>query len=140
MACAGSSTGLLSDFKSTKELSKNNSINLSCPRSDGIVPFTMKDVWPKRECSHLFIGHLAPGGVGMGIELALHRQTCLSRGRSDQLQDHRIASERLAAPILADPGKEAMLNFIPFARSRRQVAHRDREIRLISQLLQFPFP
>src|SRR5260370_41484718 len=55
-----------------KESSKNNSINLSYPRSDGIVPFTMEGVWPKRECRHLFVGHLASGRIGMGIELALH--------------------------------------------------------------------
>ena len=126
--------------KYIKESSKNNSINLSCPRLDGIVPFTMEGVWQKRECRHLFIGHLASGGVGIGVDLALHRQACLSRGRSDQLQDHRVALARLTAPVLADPGKEAMLNLIPFARSRRQVADRERETRLVSQLLQFPFP
>src|SRR5260370_2255333 len=112
----------------SKGSSKNNGINLSYPRLDGIVPFPMEGVWPKRECRHLFVGHLASGRIGMGIELALHRQTCLSRGRSDQLQDHGIAGERLAAPVLADPGKEAMLNLIPFARSLGQVAHRARAI------------
>src|SRR5205823_12772051 len=43
-------------------------------------------------------------------------------------------------PILADPSKEAVFNLVPFARSRRKVADRDRQTRLIGQLLQFPFP
>src|SRR5258708_17017701 len=120
--------------------SSTTSLRNSWARPDRIVPFTVEGVWQNGECCHLFIGDLASGAVGIGVELALHCQACLSRSGSDQLQDHRVACERFAAPVLADPGKEAMLNLVPFARSRRQVANRDREVGLIRQLLQFPFP
>src|SRR6266700_4491223 len=103
-----------------KESSKNNSINLSYPRPDGIVPIAMESSWQNGKGRHLFIRYLASGGIGIGVELALHRQASLCRGRSDQLHDYRIASERLAAPVLTDPGKEAMLNLVPFARAWRQ--------------------
>jgi hypothetical protein len=97
---------LLGNF--IKELSKNNSISLGCPRQNAIVPFAVEGVWQKRERRHLFIGHLASGGVGIGVESALHRQASLGRGRTDQFQDHGIAHEWLAAPVLTDPGKESV--------------------------------
>src|SRR5260370_17123460 len=37
--------------------SKNNGINLSRPRLDGIVPFAMKGVWQDGKRRHLFIEH-----------------------------------------------------------------------------------
>src|SRR5258708_37057602 len=105
-------------FWTTKDSSKNNGINLSRPRLDGIVPFAMKGVWQDGKRRHLFIGHFTTGKVAIGVELALHRQACLGRGRSDQLEDHCVAHERLAAPVLTDPGKEAVLNLCPFTRSQ----------------------
>src|SRR5205807_2021894 len=45
-------------FTQTKDSSKNNGINLSCPRLDGLVPFAMKGVWQDGKRSHLFIRHL----------------------------------------------------------------------------------
>ncbi len=100
----------------------------------------MKGVWQDGKRSHLFIGHFTTRKIAIGVELALHRQARLGRGRSDQFEDHRVADERLAAPVLTDPGKEAMLNLVPFARSWRQVADGDRQAGFIGQLLQFPFP
>ena len=100
----------------------------------------MKRGWQDGKRSHLFIGHLTTRKVAIRVELALHRQARLGRGRSNQFEDHRVARERLAAPVLTDPGKEAMLNLVPFTRSRRQVADRDRQASFIGQLLQFPFP
>ena len=48
--------------------------------------------------------------------MTLHRESGLSRGRRDQLQDHRVALARLAAPVLADPGES------PFALMSRRLA------------------
>ncbi len=90
-------------------------------------------------CQSLF-GHGETGGVGVSIQLTLHRQPGLGPGRRNQLEDHSVTGQRFATPVLADPGKEAMLDFIPFTRSRWQVADVDRQPRLIGQLLQFPFP
>ena len=76
----------------------------------------MEGIRSHRECGHLFIGDLATRWVAIRVELALHCQSGFGRGRRDQLQDHGVTDERLAAPILADPGKEAMLNLVPGAR------------------------
>jgi hypothetical protein len=37
-----------------------------------------------------------------------------------------MAYERLAAPVLADEGEQAMLDLVPLACTWRKVAHRDR--------------
>jgi hypothetical protein len=78
----------------------------------------MKGVWQDGKRRHLFIGHFTARKVAIRVKLALYRQTGLGCGRSDQLQDHGVAGERLAAPILTDPGKETMLNLVLFTRSR----------------------
>jgi hypothetical protein len=74
-------------------------------REDGIVPFSMKHVWLKDQRGHILIGDLATGRIGIGIELALHRESCFSRRRGDQFEDHCIADERLAPPVLAGPAQ-----------------------------------
>src|SRR6266487_4492241 len=100
----------------------------------------MEGVWPDGEGGHLFIRYLPSSRVAPSVELALHRQSGLCGGRRDQLQDHGVADERLTTPVLADPGEETMLDLVPFARARRQVADRDGQTRLIGQLLQLPLP
>ena len=92
------------------------------------------------EGGHLFISYFASWGVRVGVELALHPQPSFGRGGGNQLEDHGVADKRLAAPVLADPGKETMLDLVPFACSRRQVADGDRQAGFIRQLLQLPFP
>src|SRR5258708_20306722 len=95
---------------SIKESSRNNSINWSGPRQDGVVPFEVEGVQLDGEGGHLFIGDLASGRVEIGIQSALHCQARFGRGRSDQLQDHCIACQWFAAPVLADPGEETVLD------------------------------
>src|SRR6516162_2079875 len=61
-------------------------------------------------------------------------------GGRDQLDNHAITDEGLGAPILADEGKQPVLDFVPLAGAGRQVADRDVETELVGQLLQFVFP
>src|SRR5450432_3732119 len=67
-------------------------------------------------------------------------QASLGGGCCDQFHDHGIIHQRLAAPVLTDPGKEAMLNFIPFAGSWRQMTDSDCQTDFIGEVLKFPFP
>ena len=53
-------------------------------------------------------------------------QPGLGRRRRDQVDDHLVAHQRLAAPVLADEREEPVLDLVPFARARREVADRDR--------------
>ena len=77
----------------------------------------MEGIWHYADRGHLCIGHLTSRGVRMCVELALHRESPLRRGSSNQFQDHCVAGEGFAAPVLADPGEETMLDLVPLARS-----------------------
>src|SRR6516225_5740204 len=57
-----------------------------------------------------------------------------------EIDNHAITDEGLGAPILADEGKQPVLDFVPLAGAGRQVADRDVETELVGQLLQFVFP
>src|SRR5581483_3454795 len=48
--------------------------------------------------------------------------------------------ERFGTPMDREKGKEAMLNFVPFAGRRRIMHDRDRHLLFIGQVLQFLLP
>src|SRR5437764_941034 len=55
--------------------------------------------------------------------------------------DHSLVAEQwLASPILSNVTEHAMLDLIPFARPRRQMAHLDREANLLGQVRKLEFP
>ena len=54
--------------------------------------------------------------------------------------NHCKGCQGLAPPVAADIREEPMLDRGPLARSRREVASRDRQAGAIGQLLQFPLP
>jgi hypothetical protein len=116
----------LKTTRSARGFLRNNIINCRRPRQNGIVPFPVERVWSDGEGEHVFIGHLASRWIVIRVELALHCQAGFPGGRRNQFEDHGIADERFATPILADPGKEAMLNLVPFARSRRETTEKQR--------------
>src|SRR5712691_9746441 len=89
---------------------------------------------------HLGVGYDNSAGVLAGVEFTAHSETGFGSGGRDQLDDDPIADEWLGAAVLADEGEEAVLDFVPLAGARRQVADHDVEAELVSQLLQLAFP
>ena len=88
----------------------------------------------------LGIGDFDSLRIFLFIELGPYFQPFLRCRARDKLNDGAITAQRFAAPIYGDEGKEPMLDFVPFAGSRRQMADRDREVEFIGQFLQFDFP
>ena len=70
---------------------------------------------------HVGVGDADAAGIGCGVDLASDRQSGLGGGGGDELDDGLVADERLGAPVLADEGKEAVLDLVPLAGSGRQV-------------------
>ena len=66
-----------------------------------------------------------PRGVVVGIELGMNVQTGLSGRVANQVHDHFMTDKRPTAPILGDVGKHPMLDLVPLAGTRGQVADRD---------------
>ena len=63
--------------------------------------------------------------VDILVQTALHGQTRSRRRIGDQLNDHFMRHQRLAAPVLRDEREEPVLHTVPFARARRQMRNRD---------------
>jgi hypothetical protein len=107
---------------------------------DGVVPLAVElgtfDVYD----GHVCIRYANAAGVLAGVEFAAHGETGFGGSGRDQLDDHPIADEWLGAPVLADKGEAALLDFVPLAGAGRQVADRDVEPELVGQLLEFAFP
>ena len=100
-------------------------------RQDRIVPFAMKDIALQTNgCPHLGANSLS-GRIGLQVQGRLYTQSRRRGGVPNQLDDHLIAHQWFAPPIHRNKGKEPMLNLIQFARARGQMAHRQRQSRLI---------
>jgi hypothetical protein len=91
---------------------------------DGVVPLAVKRVTLDGERGHLGIGDLDALGIAVRIQLAAHRQASLRRRGADQLDNDLMADQRLAAPVLRDGGKQAVLDAVPLAGPRRAGAPR----------------
>jgi hypothetical protein len=67
----------------------------------------------KIEGGHLGIGHLDAFRVGAAVEAALDGEAGAGGGAGDQLDDHLVGQQRLAAPVLGDEGEQPMLDPVP---------------------------
>src|SRR3954465_14307831 len=68
---------------------------------DGVVPLRVELVALDVEACHLRVADLDPLGVAARVEDAVHCQPCRGRGRGNQVDDGRMARERVAAPTRA---------------------------------------
>jgi hypothetical protein len=59
---------------------------------------------------HLGIGHPDALGVGATVEAALDGEAGAGGGAGDQLDDHLVGQQGLAAPVLGDEGEQPMLD------------------------------
>src|SRR6266566_5169742 len=108
--------------------------------ADCIVPVAVEIVSPNVDGVHLGVANLDAGGIGVGIDLALHLQSGVGCGGGDELDDGLVADERPRPPILGDEREETMLDLVPFAGTGRQMADGDDKPELVGQVLQLALP
>ncbi len=107
---------------------------------DSVVPFAVEIITCDPDTGHLLVSDFYLRGVMFTVENASHFKAGLRAGVRYQVHDGGGRQQWLATPVLSDIRKQAMFNLVPFAGSRRQVADRNLETRLVGQLLQFPLP
>ena len=88
----------------------------------------------------LEIGNFDTFGVFVFVQFGAHFEAGFGRGGGDQLNDRAIAAQRLAPPVDGDERKKTMLDLVPLAGARRQVANSDGEFEFVGQLLKLDFP
>src|SRR3954463_3631535 len=80
---------------------------------DGVVPVAVKRGGLKIEGGHLGIGHPDALRVGAAVEAALDGEAGAGGGAGDQLDNHLVGEQGLAAPVLGDEGEQPMLDPVP---------------------------
>ena len=89
------------------------------PWTDGVVPVAMEGIALDVDGGHFGIADLDAFRVNVLVDVAGDGEAGVGRGGADQLDDDLVADERFAAPVLRDVGKEAVLDAVPLAGSRR---------------------
>jgi len=84
---------------------------------------------------HLLLRWRDARGMAVCVQVTLDDQAGLGGRDGDQTQDHRVADQGLAPPILDDEGEQPVLDLVPLARPWRDVAHRNRQAGLVGQPL-----
>src|SRR5215469_14819757 len=100
----------------------------------------MERVFLESEFGHLLVGNLDPRWIGIRVQGALDLHTGFRGGGGYQMNDDRVADQRLAPPVLTDEGKQTVFDFVPLAGPGWKVTNRNFQAALIRQLLQFPLP
>ena len=87
------------------------------------------------DSGELCIGDFESFRIFPFVELSAHSQVRLGSRSGNEFDDCAKAAQGFAAPVDTDERKKSMLDFVPLAGSRRQVAHGDRELEFVSQFL-----
>ncbi len=82
----------------------------------------MESVRCQSESTQLFFGDLDGGFVPVGVQGCLDDQAGLCGRAGDQLDNGLMAQQGASAPILGNEAEESMLDLVPLARTRREVA------------------
>ena len=107
---------------------------------DAVVPVAVEFMALEIDAGEVGGGDFDAGRIRIGVDLGTDLEAGFGGGGGDQLDNDLMADERFAAPVLGDEREEAVLDLVPLAGTRRQVADSDGEIEFISELLQFHLP
>src|SRR6266542_3768802 len=109
-------------------------------RRDGVVPLAVKGRWRQSNIGDLCIGYGFFCGIDVLIQLGADSQSRRRLSAPDELDDDRVTRKRSAAPVPGDVAEHAMLDLVPLARTRWEMAHRQSQTQVVRQLLQRHLP
>src|SRR4030095_12556008 len=105
-----------------------------------VVPLTVKRGWLQLDVGERRVCYLLLGGGRRGIERGAALQPHRGGGAADEVDDHVVAHERAAAPVLGAMSEQPMLDFVPRAGARWEVAHGHAQAALVGEALERPLP
>src|ERR1700722_15698893 len=124
----------------TKEPSRNNLADLGGARPDLVVPVTVKLIASDIDLFEFLIGGLDAGLGGFRVDLGMPLEASWGCYSCDETHDRLETSQRFAPPVLANVGKETMLDPVPLAGAGRKMTDDDPQAGLVGQFLQLQFP
>ena len=108
---------------------------------DGVVPFRHDAVRSDAQLSHLGVGDLDAGLVGLAHEVGAHTQSGGGAGGAQVVQDGLVAVEGAARPVLADFAEQAVFDGVPLRRGGRVMGHGDAQAVAVAEaMLQVELP
>jgi hypothetical protein len=72
------------------ELRDCQEISVSTSEQETVVPVAMEFVPPEPEFSHLLVGNFQPRWIGVGVELAFHRQASGGSSGGNKIDDDLV--------------------------------------------------
>ena len=109
-------------------------------RKDRVVPLAMELGSVDLKLFHLGIADLDAFRILASVQSRLDPQARRGVGVANEADDHLEALQRLATPVGGDVAAHAVLDLVPLARARRQVADAHAEAALVGEALQFELP
>src|SRR5215471_9915527 len=109
-------------------------------RQNRVVPVAMKPRAFDLQGLHLRLTDFDPCGILTGVQRRLDTQALRRRRGANEADNHLATLQRLPTPIRGDMAEHAVLDFVPLAGPRRQVADPDAQATRIGEPLQFPLP
>jgi len=100
----------------------------------------MKIVCSQIDFSIVSVRNLDAFRVRSIVEFGAYRQTITCPRIGDEIKHDFVADQRLASPVHADKGKQAVFYSIPFACPGRKVADSNRYTDLVGKSLQLELP
>lgn len=89
---------------------------------DTVVPFPMEFIPTDPELGHFLIRDFDPLLVGIGIQRGMNRQTLFRPGIGNEVDNRIQTNKGPPAPVLGNVAEHAVLDLVPLAGSRGQVA------------------
>src|SRR5512147_2917333 len=112
----------------------------SRPWPDGVIPLAVELMPLQPDSLQLLLRHLDLGRVRSRVQSGFDLQARRRPRRRDQLDNYLMAHQRTTTPVHRDVREEAVLDLVPLARPRREVAPRYLKPGLIGERLQFHLP
>ena len=109
-------------------------------RQNRIIPVPMERRSFDLQGRHLGITDFDTSGIRPSVQRCLDTQALRCRSGANEAHDHLPTLQRLATPVGGDVAEHAVLNLVPLARARGQMADTDAQTARIGETLQFPLP
>src|SRR5216683_2861117 len=109
-------------------------------RHQRIVPVSVECISADVDGGKFVVRNDAPGRILVGVQFAFDFEPRGGGRGSDQVHHHFVADQGLATPVLRDGRKQTVLDLVPLAGTRWEVAHRNFQSRFIREFLQLELP
>src|SRR5206468_3152849 len=105
-----------------------------------VVPFSMELVGPYVQFVELRSCYFAAFLIGALVQPCVYLQPFAGARRADQLDDDFQSFQGNSLPIAGDVAEQAVLDLVPFARARWEMAHFDDHARFVRKPLEHQLP